>query len=156
MIHRATAVAEHYAWWTARPSLAPERVCAEAEAVLATLSVLAPKVTTLAPGEQSIAVQLARTAATSFAAGRHWSAWKQLLRSGVDAARLAGEPSEQAYFHHELDILALCDSQYDRACAELEAALALHGALADKPSGIADHRALTLVADRSAAVPLNQ
>ncbi|EFG64642.1 ATP-binding protein, partial [Streptomyces sp. SPB074] len=35
---RADAVARHYAWWAAHPSVTPERVAAEAEAVLAALA----------------------------------------------------------------------------------------------------------------------
>jgi hypothetical protein len=71
----------------------------------------------------------------------------------MEASRLSGEVGEQAYFHHELGILALCGGQLDRARAELEASIGLRGALADKRGTVAGRRALALVADRSGATP---
>ncbi|MEU6812424.1 ATP-binding protein [Streptomyces sp. NPDC046831] len=150
---RARAAAQHYAWWAGHPSVTPERVCGEADALLASLSAL---VQASRPGGQdgeSPAVRVARTAAPAFAAGLHWSAWERALRSGAEAARLAGQVAEQAYFHHELGILALCGGALDRARAELEASIGLRGALADKRGTVAGRRALALVADRSGAAP---
>ncbi|MGC0337785.1 ATP-binding protein [Streptomyces sp. SLBN-8D4] len=146
--NRALTAAQHYGWWAGHPSVTPERVCAEADALLAALAVLVP--VTIAPdeGEEAVTVQLARTAAPAFAAGGHWGAWERCLRAGSEAARLAGEVSEQAYFHHELGILALCGGQLDRARAELEASVGLRGALADKRGTVAGRRALALVSDR--------
>ncbi|MBE8472648.1 ATP-binding protein [Streptomyces justiciae] len=146
---RALAAARHYAWWAGHPSVTPERVCAEADAVLAALTVLVPVAEPPAEGEENVTVQLARTAAPAFAAGLHWSAWERTLRCGAEAARVSGEVGEQAYFHHELGILALCAGELDRARAELEAAIALRGALADKRGTVAGRRALALVSDRS-------
>ncbi|MFF9484117.1 ATP-binding protein [Streptomyces sp. NPDC014676] len=143
------AAARHYAWWTGHPSVTPERVCAEADAVLAALTLLSPLTTAVTEGEQSTAVRLARTAAPAFASGLHWSAWEKALRAGAEAARLAGDVAEQAYFHHELGIHALCAGQLDRARAELEASVGLRGALSDKRGTVAGRRALALVADRS-------
>ncbi|MFF9407116.1 ATP-binding protein [Streptomyces anandii] len=150
---QAEAAAQHYAWWAGHPSVTPERVCAEADAVLAALAVLVPATTPAGEDEESTAVLLARTAAPAFAAGLHWSAWERALRSGTEASRLAGEVTEQAYFHHELGILALCGGQLDRARAELEASIGLRGALADKRGTVAGRRALALVADRSGTAP---
>ncbi|MFE1010662.1 ATP-binding protein [Streptomyces sp. NPDC058794] len=150
---RARAAAQHYAWWAGHPSVTPERVCAEADAVLAALAVLVPTTTRPADGEESPAVQLARTAAPAFAAGLHWSAWERSLRSGTEASRLAGDVAEQAYFHHELGVLALCEGQLDRARAELEASIGLRGALSDKRGAVAGRRALALVTDRSGDTP---
>ncbi|MEW2165201.1 ATP-binding protein [Streptomyces sp. NPDC007084] len=147
---QALAAARHYTWWAGHPSVTPERVCAEADAVLAALTVLVPATTApLDEDDESAAVQLARTAAPAFAAGLHWSAWERALRSGAEASRLSGEVGEQAYFHHELGVLALCGGQFDRARAELEASIGLRGALADKRGTTAGRRALALVADRS-------
>ncbi|MET8895776.1 ATP-binding protein [Streptomyces albogriseolus] len=149
---RIREAAQHYAWWTGHPSVTPERVCAESDAILAALTALSP----LAPDtadEPGTAVQLARTAAPAFASGLHWSAWERALRAGAEAARIAGEVGEQAYFHHELGIHALCAGQLDRARAELEASIGLRGVLADKRGTVAGRRALALVADRS-GVPL--
>lgn len=144
---QARAAAQHYTWWAGHPSVTPERVCAEADAVLAALvpGTTAP----LDDEDESPAVRLARTAGPAFAAGLHWSAWERALRSGAEASRLSGEVGEQAYFHHELGILALCGGQLDRARAELEASIGLRGALADKRGTTAGRRALALVADRS-------
>ncbi|MET9366712.1 ATP-binding protein [Streptomyces griseoflavus] len=146
---QARAAAQHYAWWTGHPSVTPERVCAEADAVLTALAALSPLTPATTEGEPGTAVQLARTAAPAFASGLHWSAWERALRAGAEAARLAGDVGEEAYFHHELGIHALCAGQLDRARAELEASIGLRGALADKRGTVAGRRALALVADRS-------
>ncbi|MFE0427343.1 ATP-binding protein, partial [Streptomyces sp. NPDC058953] len=142
---RAHTVAQHYAWWTAHPSVGAERVAVEADAVLAALAAL---LTDRVPGHISTAVRLARAAAPVFAAGLHWTAWESALRMGSEAARIAGEVAEEAYFHHELGVLALCTERLGRARAELEASIALRGALADKNGTVAGRRALALVTDR--------
>ncbi|MGW1066444.1 ATP-binding protein [Streptomyces aureus] len=152
----ALAAARHYAWWAGHPSVTPERVCAEADAVLAALDVLVP--VTTAPldeeDEDAVSVQLARKAAPAFASGLHWSAWERVLRLGVEASELAGDVAEQAYFHHELGVLALCGHQLDRARAELEASVAMRGEVADKRGSTAGRRALALVTDRSGTLQL--
>ncbi|MFI8103561.1 ATP-binding protein [Streptomyces sp. NPDC086023] len=142
----ALTAAQHYAWWTGHPSVTPERAAAEADAVLAALAALVSS--GARDGQQSAAVLLARTAAPAFAGGMHWSAWERVLRAGQEAARIAGEVAEEAYFHHELGILALCRGHLDRARAELEASIGLRGALADKRGTVAGRRSLALVADR--------
>ncbi|MFK4098963.1 ATP-binding protein [Streptomyces sp. NPDC019531] len=149
----ALTAAQHYSWWAGHPSVTPERVCAEADALLAALAVLTPATTAPAEGEEAATVQLARTAAPAFAAGCHWGAWERSLRAGAEASQLAGEVSEQAYFHHELGILALCGGELDRARAELEASIGLRGALADKRGTVAGRRALALVSDRDGTAP---
>ncbi|MFI8960787.1 ATP-binding protein [Streptomyces sp. NPDC053493] len=141
---RAHTAAQHYAWWAGHPSVSPERATAEADSLLAALAVLVPG---SAPEHPAAAVQLARAAAPAFAAGLHWSAWERALRGGQEAARLAGEVAEEAYFHHELGVLALCRGSLQRARAALEASIALRGALADKRGTVAGRRALALVAD---------
>ncbi|MEU1594457.1 ATP-binding protein [Streptomyces sp. NPDC005708] len=163
----ALKAAQHYAWWAGHPSVTAERVSAEADAVLAALAVLVPLSSAglpVAPDEgdspeqtespasddqENLAIRLARQAAPAFAGGLHWGAWERTLRSGAEASRLSGEVGEQAYFHHELGILALCGGQLDRARAELEASNGLRGALADKRGTVSGRRALALVADRS-------
>ncbi|MGW0947730.1 ATP-binding protein [Streptomyces sp. NPDC002623] len=150
---RAHAAAQHYAWWAGHPSVTPERVCAEADAVLAALTAVVPATTRPDEGEESTPVQLARTAAPAFAAGLHWSAWESSLHEGAEAARLAGESADRAYFHHELGVLALCVGELDRARSELEASLALRSTIADKRGTVAGRRALALVSDRSGDVP---
>ncbi|MFH8786350.1 ATP-binding protein [Streptomyces roseoverticillatus] len=147
---RAHAAAQHYAWWSGHPSVTPERAAAEADAILAALSALAAGGD---PGHRAAAVLLARTAAPAFAAALHWSAWERVLRYGQEAARRAGEVGEEAYFHHELGVLALCTGNLQRARAELEASVGMRGVMADKRGAIAGRRALALVADRSGFTP---
>ncbi|MEO3976520.1 ATP-binding protein [Streptomyces sp. CAU 1734] len=142
---RLHTVARHYIWWAAHPSVTPERVAAEADAIVNTLTALVASGET---GHPATAVELARSAAPAFAAGLHWGAWERVLRTGSEAARIAGEVAEEAYFHHELGILALCADSPDRARAELEASIALRGALSDKRGTVAGRRALALVVDR--------
>ncbi|MEV7417544.1 ATP-binding protein [Streptomyces sp. NPDC089919] len=143
----ALTAAQHYAWWTGHSSVAPERAAAEADAVLAALAGVLAAVPE--EGRASAAVLLARTAAPAFAGGLQWGAWERVLRAGQEAARIAGEVAEEAYFHHELGILALCNGLFDRARAELEASIGLRGALADKRGMVAGRRALALVSDRT-------
>ncbi|MFJ5077966.1 ATP-binding protein [Streptomyces sp. NPDC088553] len=149
---RAHTVAQHYAWWATHPSVTPERAAAESDALLAALSVLVagtggdPETDA---EHRATAVLLARAAAPAFAAGLHWGAWERALRAGQEAARLAGEVAEEAYFHHELGVLALCAGNLERARAELEASIGMRGALADKRGTVAGRRALALVADLS-------
>ncbi|MFM9446776.1 ATP-binding protein [Streptomyces acidiscabies] len=149
----AQGAAAHYAWWAGHPSVTPERVCAEGDAMLAALGVASPLTVPPGEGEQSIAVQLARTAVPAFAAGLAFDAWERALRGGAEAARLSGEVADQAYFHHELGVYAILAGQLDRARSELETSIGLRGALADKRGTLAGRRALALVADRSGEVP---
>lgn len=142
----AYAVAQHYVWWAGHPSVESERVCQEADVILAAVSSL---LADRRPGHASVAVLLARTAAPAFAAGRHWGAWERCLRHGQEASRMAGEVAEEAYFHHELGVLALCTGNLDRARAELEASIGLRGVLADRRGAVAGRRALALVSDRA-------
>ncbi|RLU99459.1 AAA family ATPase [Streptomyces griseocarneus] len=142
----AHTAALHYAWWTGHPSVTPERVVLEADAILAAAAALAGGTE---EEHAETAVLLARTAAPAFAAALHWSAWERCLRHGQAAARRTGAVAEEAYFHHELGVMALCTGNLDRARAELEASIGMRGVLADKRGAIAGRRALALVTDRS-------
>ena len=99
---QAHTAALHYAWWTGHPSVTPARAAAESEAIIAAMTACRDD------GNPSAAVLLARTVAPAFAAALHWGAWERALRIGQEAARLSGEVAEEAYFHHELGVLALC------------------------------------------------
>ncbi|MFC6061229.1 ATPase AAA [Streptomyces ochraceiscleroticus] len=147
----AHAAAQHYSWWAGHHSVAPERAAAEADALLA---VMARLTASRESGHASAAVLLARTAAPAFAAALRWNAWERSLRLGQEAARVAGEVGEEAYFHHEAGVLALCLGHLDKARAELEASIGLRGALADRRGAVAGRRALALVADRT-GVPVS-
>lgn len=142
---RVDSAARHYAWWAGQISVTPERVADEADVMLAALAAAQR-----GPHAEA-GVLLARTAAPILAAGLRWGAWERLLRGGQEAARLAGEVAEEAYFHHELGVLALCAGNLERARAELEASIGLRGVLADRRGAVAGRRALALVTDRLAA-----
>ncbi|MEU2229472.1 ATP-binding protein [Streptomyces vietnamensis] len=146
---RAHTAAQHYAWWASHPSVTPERAAAESDALLAALTALIPGTGDAAAEHRATAVLLARAAAPAFAAGLHWGAWERALRAGQEAARLTGEVAEEAYFHHELGVLAICAGNLERARAELEASIGMRGVLADKRGTVAGRRALALVADLS-------
>ncbi|MEU3687009.1 ATP-binding protein [Streptomyces narbonensis] len=147
---RVHTAAQHYAWWAGHPSVTPERAAAESDALLAALAALVPGTETGTDEERrATAVLLARAAAPAFAAGLHWGAWERALRAGQEAARLAGDVAEEAYFHHELGVLAICAGNLERARAELEASIGMRGVLADKRGTVAGRRALALVADLS-------
>jgi hypothetical protein len=108
--NRALSATRHYAWWAGHPSVPPERVCVEADALLAVLAALGPTAALPAGSSQdeaNPATELARTAAFAFASCLEWKPWEQALDAGANAAQL-GDISEKAYFHHELGILALC------------------------------------------------
>ncbi|MDI5962692.1 ATP-binding protein [Streptantibioticus silvisoli] len=144
--HALTA-ARHYVWWAAHPSVPATRVAAEADAILAAAAACRDS------GEHEAAVRLARAAAPEFAAALYWSAWERALRTGQEAARLAGEVGEEAYFHHELGVLALCGGNLDRARTELEASIAMRGALGDRQGSLVGRRTLALVNDRAGTTP---
>lgn len=143
---QARTVAEHFTWWSGHPSVPPERVAAEADALLAALTACRDF------GPAGVGVRLARSASPALAAALHWSAWERALRMGQECARLAGEVAEEAYFHHELGVLALCTGNLDRARAELEASIALRAALSDRQGSIVGRRTLALVMDRLRAL----
>jgi len=119
------STAQHFAWWTGHASVMADQVAAEAEVLLAALQSDRDR------GRHGAVVQLARAAAPCFALALLWSAWERALRFGLEAARTTGEVAEEAWFHHELGVLAFCVGSYDRARAELEAAVALRAALGD-------------------------
>ncbi|MCX5393225.1 ATP-binding protein [Streptomyces sp. NBC_00094] len=153
---RVHSAGRHYAWWAGHPSVTPDRAAAESDALLAALAALVPSAGTGAGSDaegdaerRATAVLLARTAAPAFAAGLHWGAWERALRAGQEAARLTGDVAEEAYFHHELGVLAICAGNLERARAELEASIGMRGVLADKRGTVAGRRALALVADLS-------
>ncbi|MCT2592438.1 PT domain-containing protein [Streptomyces sp. N2-109] len=142
---RVQSAAQHYGWWVGHPKVTAEQVGAETDAVLAAVR------GAQRGGRPSAAVLLARTAAPALAAALRWEAWERVLRTGQEAARKAGEVAEEAYFHHELGILALCEGNPERARAELETSIGMRGVLADRRGTVAGRRALALVTDRLAA-----
>ncbi|SFD50212.1 ATP-binding protein [Streptomyces aidingensis] len=155
---RALTAAQHYTWWLGQ--LSPAAVAARddsgedgggvaAEIAAETGVLLAVVQAAQRAGHGSAVSALARTAAGLLAATLRWSAWERVLRTGQEAARAAGLVADQAYFHHELGVLAICQGQPDRARAELEASIALRSVLADNGGVHAGRRALVLAEDLS-------
>ncbi len=141
----ALTAAQHYSWWAGQTTVTADRVALEADPLLAAVR------GAQRAGSASAAVLLARTAAPVLAAGMRWSAWERVLRAGQEAARASGEVAEEAYFHHELGVLALAAGNPERARSELETALGLRGTLAEQRGTVAGRRALALVTDQLSA-----
>jgi hypothetical protein len=134
----ADGTVQHFAWWVGHASVTPEQVAAEADVLMAVM------VAQREAGAHSAVLQLARAAAPSLALALRWGAWDQVLRLGLEAARRAGAVADEAWFRHELGVLALCLGAEDRARAEFEASIALRGALGER-GGAAAHRMLALI-----------
>ncbi|WP_051944833.1 ATP-binding protein [Streptacidiphilus rugosus] len=117
--------AQHFAWWTGHASVTEAQIVAEAEVLLAVMG------TDQKAGRHAQVVLLARACAPSFALTLRWGAWERALRFGLESARATAAVAEEAWFHHELGVLTFCAGAFDRSRAELEASVALRGALAD-------------------------
>ncbi|WP_165986125.1 ATP-binding protein [Streptomyces sp. YIM 98790] len=157
---RTLTAAQHYSWWLGQHS--PATVAARdgggedggtaAEIAAETGVLLAVVQEAQRAGHGAAVSALARTAAPLLAATLRWSAWERVLRTGQEAARAEGLVADQAFFHHELGVLAICQGQADRARSELEASIALRSVLADSGGAHAGRRALALAEDLSRPV----
>ncbi|MEY9838864.1 hypothetical protein [Streptacidiphilus sp. EB103A] len=136
--------AQHFAWWTGHASVTERQIADEAEVLLATMHA------DREAGRHGQVVLLARACAPSFALALRWGAWERALRFGLESARATAGVAEEAWFHHELGVLALCVGAHDRSRAELEASVALRGALGDA-RGTAAGRAALRQLDAAAA-----
>ncbi|KDN83572.1 hypothetical protein KCH_50540 [Kitasatospora cheerisanensis KCTC 2395] len=135
----AQGAAEHLSWWVGHASVTTRQVAAEAEVILAVM--LAER-----DADRPVEVlRLARAAAPVLALSLRWGAWERALQLGLEAARMLGATAEQAWFHHELGVYALCTGSPQRAIGELEAALALRAAAGDQRGGQAGRRMLDLI-----------
>ena len=132
-------VAQHFAWWTGHASVTEEQIAAEAEVLLAAMRA------DREAGRHAKVVLLARASAPAFALALRWGAWERGLRFGLESARVIGAVAEEAWFHHELGVLALCVGAYDRSRAELEASVALRAALGDSRGAAEGRVALGLL-----------
>ncbi|MFJ7245316.1 ATP-binding protein [Kitasatospora sp. NPDC098652] len=122
--------AQHFAWWVGHSSVSLAQIAAEAEVLIGVL--LADRTA----GRHEAVVRLARAAAPALALALRWGAWERVLQLGLEAARRTGSTVDQAWFHHEAGVLAICLQQPSRAIAELETALTLR-ATAGEPRGVA-------------------
>lgn len=125
--------AQHFAWWVGHSSVSTEQIAAEAEVVIGVL--LADRTA----GRHTAVLRLARAAGPALALALRWGAWERALLLGLEAARNTGSRADEAWFHHELGVYAICVREPGRAVAELESALTLRAALGE-PRGAAGAR----------------
>ncbi|WP_405019235.1 ATP-binding protein [Kitasatospora sp. NBC_00070] len=135
----AYGAAQHFSWWVGHGSVSPAQIAAEAEVVIGAL--LADR----AADRPEQVLQLATAAAPALALSLRWGAWEQVLRIGLEAARAVGASAEEAWFHHELGVFALCTGSAPQAAAALEAAIALRAALGQPRGTAAARRMLELL-----------
>ncbi|RKT15881.1 hypothetical protein BX285_0204 [Streptomyces sp. 1114.5] len=131
--------AQHFAWWVGHSSVTLEQIAAEAEVLIGVL--LADR----DAGRHEAVVKLARAAAPALALALRWGAWERVLQLGLEAARRAGSPIDQAWFHHEAAVHAFCVQQPSRAVAELETALTLRATVGEQRGVASARRMLDLL-----------
>ncbi|RAG82806.1 ATP-binding protein, partial [Streptacidiphilus pinicola] len=141
----APDAAQHFTWWTGHASVTEAQIAAEAEVLLAVLR------TDQESDRHDRVVQLARACAPSFALALRWGAWERALRFGLESARAIESVALEAWFHHELGVLTFCAGAFDRSRAELEASVALHGALSDS-HGTANGRHVLELLDQALVI----
>ncbi|WP_316526256.1 ATP-binding protein [Kitasatospora brasiliensis] len=139
--------AQHFAWWVGHSSVTLEQIAAEAEVVVGVL--LADR----AAGRHDAVVRLARAAAPALALSLRWGAWERVLELGLEAARRTASPVDQAWFHHEAGVYAICVRQPSRAIAELETALTLRAAAGEQRGVAAAGRMLDLLRAEGRQLP---
>ena len=139
--------ATHFAWWVGHSSVGTDQIAAEAEVVIGAL------VADRAAGRPEAVLRLARAAAPALALALRWGAWERALQLGLEAARALGSSSDEAWFHHELGVQALCRRSPERAVAELEAAVALRTALGEQRGSAPARRMLDLLHDETRRLP---
>ncbi|MBF9067463.1 ATP-binding protein [Streptacidiphilus fuscans] len=137
--------AQHFAWWTGHGAVTEAQIAVEAEVLLSVLR------TDQDAGRHEQVVLLARACAPAFGLALRWGAWERALRHGLESARATGSVAEEAWFHHELGVLTFCAGAYERSRAELEASVALRGALADA-RGTANGRHVLELLDQAAVI----
>ncbi|WP_153462650.1 ATP-binding protein [Streptomyces kaniharaensis] len=131
--------AQHFAWWVAHSSVSLPQIAAEAEVVIGVL--LADRTA----GRHEAVVRLARAAAPALALSLRWAAWERALQLGLEAARRTGAKADEAWFHHELGVYAICVREPSRAIAELETALTLRATVGEQRGVASARRMLDLL-----------
>ncbi|MEV0189343.1 ATP-binding protein [Kitasatospora purpeofusca] len=131
--------AQHFSWWVGHSSVSLPQIAAEAEVVIGVL--LADR----EAGRHDSVRRLARAAAPALALALRWGAWERALQLGLEAARRTGAGADEAWFHHELGVYALCVQEPGRAVTELEAALTLRSALGEVRGAAGARRMLDLL-----------
>lgn len=124
VVDRTPELLDELARWGERAS--PEEVAEEAEAVEAALERGARD--GLAPA----ALALARATESKLALAGQLDSWARVLHSGLDAARAAGSPADEAHMLHELGSRAICVGPVDEAVVNLEGAIRIRDRLGDR------------------------
>ncbi len=125
--------------WARVPGLAPQAVADHVGLITGVIRA------TVAAGRPELGGQLARVTAPLAACSLRLGAWEQILRYGVEAARLAGDRATVAYLTHEDGVHKLITGQRVAAVAAVGAAIAIwhelgdtaHIALAQHVQGVA-------------------
>jgi hypothetical protein len=125
--------------WTRVPGLSPHAVADHVGLITGVIAA------TVAAGRPDLGGQLARVTAPLAACSLRLGAWEQILRYGIEAARLAGDRRTVAYLTHEDGVHKLITGRRVAAIAALGAAIAIwhelgdtaHVALAQHIQGIA-------------------
>ncbi|MGW2372444.1 ATP-binding protein [Kitasatospora sp. NPDC001683] len=139
--------AQHFAWWVGHSSVSLAQIAAEAEVLIGVL--LADRTA----GRHEAVVRLARAAAPALALALRWGAWERVLQLGLEAARRTGSTVDQAWFHHEAGVHAICVRQPSRAIAELETALTLRSTTGEQRGVAAARRMLDLLRAEGRQLP---
>ncbi|WP_345673113.1 ATP-binding protein [Yinghuangia aomiensis] len=137
----AVAAIQHFTWWVSHPTVTPAEIAEEADVVLACMR----EVERL--GKSSSVRVLARAAAPAFATALRFEAWRATLLLGSSTSAATGAVADQAWFHHELAILALCTGENAKAREEASTASRLRDA-GDMRGLAADRRILVLAGER--------
>jgi hypothetical protein len=145
----AVAAMQHFTWWVSHPTVTAAQVAEEADVILACMR----EVERL--GKPASVRVLARAAAPAFASALRFEAWRDGLELGGAASGASGAASEQAWFRHELAVLALCTGASEAAREEAVAASRLRDA-ADKRGIAADRRILVLAGERPGSFGASQ
>ncbi|GAA2821302.1 hypothetical protein GCM10010441_52150 [Kitasatospora paracochleata] len=135
----AYGAAEHFSWWVGHSSVSTRQIAAEGEVLVAALRADRDA------GRPEAVLRLARAAAPALALSLRWGAWERVLQLGLEAARTLGASADEAWFHHELGVLALCVGAPQRASTELDAAVALRAALGEPRGNASARRMLDLL-----------
>ncbi|MEU8515809.1 ATP-binding protein [Kitasatospora sp. NPDC048722] len=139
--------AQHFAWWVGHSSVSLGQIAAEAEVVIGVL--LADRTA----GRHEAVVRLARAAAPALALSLRWGAWERALQLGLEAARRTGSKADEAWFHHELGVYAICAQEPSQAIAELETALTLRAVVGEQRGVAAARRMLDLLRAEGRQLP---
>lgn len=126
--------------WAATNRRRPERVLAEAPALLALMRRSA------AAGRDADVVALGRASDAAFAWGRRWRAWGDVLEAVLAAATRIGDRNAEAWARHQLGTRAYCLGDVSGAVASLEAALRARVALGDEAGAAATRYNLDFIA----------